>query len=243
MLTYFRPNELDYWEEYWLPKVKVFRNPNTKKALPKTVSQLVPYLRLAYCDSPCIDLRLTHVIRYKDCEAIHDAIFGDLVAPTTVVNILTICAEDDRQHELPALLVEADHILDWRNADDRFFASAAKCGVRSISCDAAAISLLPALSFAFAEPLDGSNRRVSGVECVTEDVNFLAEIIKKASVLDRRQRIDFKFSIGGLSCAVDPAGFENYRKDDRTWIVGDLENGVMLNVVAERKSTEVHVFS
>ncbi|KAH7680492.1 hypothetical protein AAVH_41134, partial [Aphelenchoides avenae] len=183
-----KPNELDYWEEYWLPKIKVNRDPNTKKALPKTVSQLVPYLRLAYCDSVCIDLRLTHVIRYKNCEAIHDAIFGDLVAPTTVVNVVTICAEDDRQHELPVLrafeafksvsklVVEANHVLDWRNAGEDFFTAAAKCGVRSISFDAAAISLLPALSFAFAEPL--ADRRVSAVECVMEDVNFLEELIK-----------------------------------------------------------------
>ncbi|KAH7697111.1 hypothetical protein AAVH_35809, partial [Aphelenchoides avenae] len=62
----------------------------------------------------------------------------------------------------------------------------------------------------------------------------------KASELDGRHRIDFKFSIDKLSKPIDPAGFEKYQKGERSWLVNDLENGITLEVEEVERIVKIH---
>lgn len=74
---------------------------------------------------------------------------------------------------------------DWESSfDEAFFLFAAECGVRSIRFESdtinslTGIGLLPALSFGFAEPAAGGDRSISGVDCETDDENFLAHLVQ-----------------------------------------------------------------
>lgn len=92
----FRPGIRDHWNEYWLPIVKVVRDSNTgTERRPDTVSQLVPYLRLAYCASICIDLQWARSVRNEHHDAAYGAFFGDIVVPNTVVDVLTVRLDDE----------------------------------------------------------------------------------------------------------------------------------------------------
>ncbi|KAH7713297.1 hypothetical protein AAVH_19354 [Aphelenchoides avenae] len=117
--------------------------------------------------------------------------------------------------------------------------------------------VLGALSFGFAEPTTGGDRSMSMMlvsdhdivnrRGISGNVNFLAPLIKKASELDGRLHIDFKFIIDELYKPIDAVGFEKYQKSKRSWLIDDLENGITLEVV-EREGrfypgVEIHVYS
>ncbi|KAH7713016.1 hypothetical protein AAVH_19625 [Aphelenchoides avenae] len=256
---HFRPKPGDYWEQHWLPVVNVVRDSSTGAKRPETVHQLVPYLRLAYCESICIDLRWTRFVRHGHHNAAYGAFFGDLLVPNTFVDVLTVRVDEGgailapRAFEafkpLNKVVVKATGHHDWENSFyEAFFLSAAECGVRSIEFKSdsrftTGIGLLPALSFGFSELAAGGDRSITGVDCDIDDDNFLEQLVKLTSELDGRQRIDFKFSIGTLSKAIDRAGFERYQKDLCSWLVNDLKNGVMLEVVEHEESVRIHVFS
>lgn len=90
----FRPKPGDYWEQHWLPVVNVVRDSSTGAKRPETVHQLVPYLRLAYCESICIDLRWTRFVRHGHHNAAYGAFFGDLLVPNTFVDVLTVRVDE-----------------------------------------------------------------------------------------------------------------------------------------------------
>ncbi|KAH7704425.1 hypothetical protein AAVH_28389 [Aphelenchoides avenae] len=250
----------DYWPQHWLPAVAVARGSDFE--VPDSVNRLVPYLRLAYCQSVYVDLRLTRCVREQLREAAYGAIFGDLILPNTSVELLEIYVDDGSAivahrafkafEALSKVVVKMDGRRsdpDWaRSFDETFFISAAKCGVRSISFDTGSqywidINVLPALSFGFAEPTAGGDRSISSVFCALEDEDFLAQLIEKASELDGRQHIDFTFTIEDLSEPIDPAGYEKYQNGEWSWLIDDLENGITVEIEEAEHSTEIHVFS
>ncbi|KAH7708261.1 hypothetical protein AAVH_24505, partial [Aphelenchoides avenae] len=153
---------------------------------------------------------------------------------------------------LSKVVVKADFSPNgWSSSfNEAFFIAATECGVRSMQFEseplraALAVDLLPALSFVFAKPTSGDDRSISGADCKVDGDDFLAQLIKKASGLDGRERIDFKFSVDALSKPIDPAGFEKYgRGDGRFWLVNDLENHINVEVQQTENRVEVHVFS
>lgn len=82
-------------KDHWLPRVEVARDSNAEPGLRlDTVAQLVPYLRVAYCAEFCIDLRWTHHVGRPDNEVAYGAVFGDLIVPSTRVDVLIVCVDD-----------------------------------------------------------------------------------------------------------------------------------------------------
>ncbi|KAH7729964.1 hypothetical protein AAVH_02450 [Aphelenchoides avenae] len=169
----------DRSKDYWLPIVKVVRDSNADMELrPDTVSQLVPYLRLAYCESLYVDLRWARPVLREHRQAGYGAFFGDLLVPTTVFNELKVCIEHDgtllalRTIETfkpqSKVVVKACGYHDWRSIfDEAFFLSMVERGVRSIEFksdaeDIPSIDLASALSFGFAGPAAGGCRSISG---------------------------------------------------------------------------------
>lgn len=72
-----------------MPRVKLVCDSNTgHEVRPDTIHQLVPYLRLAYCRSVCVDLRIWGMTK-KYSEGAYGALFGDLVVPSALTNVLT----------------------------------------------------------------------------------------------------------------------------------------------------------
>ncbi|KAH7725612.1 hypothetical protein AAVH_06792 [Aphelenchoides avenae] len=267
---------------YWLPFVEVVREVARDRDLnhedwgqngpsPKTVSQLVAYLRLAYCDSVCVDLRWGDDRSRKHRAAARDAIFGDLVVSNAFVNVLTVCVDVDSVFDaryaleafkpLSEVLVSVVDCGDWSHFSDvAFFKSAVKCGVRSIKFagsngSAIRVGVLPAISFGLAEPTSGGDRIIRNVDVGNrycdpryrafsyDGYQFLPQLIMKASELDGRLNIDLKFTICGLAEYDDLARFEKYQKDKSNWLINDLQNGITLEVVEANRVVEVHVFS
>lgn len=76
----------------WLPVVEiVYNNGAGKELAPKSVHQLVPYLRMAFCELVRIDFDGAPVAdpAFRD---VCDMVFGDLHAMKTVVDTLSfIC--------------------------------------------------------------------------------------------------------------------------------------------------------
>ncbi|KAH7715344.1 hypothetical protein AAVH_17277 [Aphelenchoides avenae] len=274
------------WKDYWLPIVEVGRDPakvpdvirglaaeapKEGGPLPVTVSQLVPYLRLSYCVSVCIDLRWDRCLDSKHRGAARGAIFGDLVVSHTFVGELTVCVDKasvfDAHYAFEAfkplskVLVKVDDYEGWSDwFHERFFISSAECGVRSIKFQSPRHSIIgmgvvPALSFAFTEPTTGGDRSIGNVvvaDCYDDMLErahdpsgykFFAQLVEKAGELDGGRHIDFKFTIHQLPDLDALPGFKKYQKDDRSWLVNDLENGVTLEVVMGQLSVEVDVFS
>ncbi|KAH7687859.1 hypothetical protein AAVH_40588, partial [Aphelenchoides avenae] len=252
-----RPKLDDDWTEHWLPVAAVFRGSNFE--MPDTVNRLVPYLRLAYCQSIGVDLRLTRSVRKELHEASYGAVFGDLILPNTSVDVLKVYVDEGSAAFAPRafeackplnkVVIKLGVYHDWASAfDEAFFISAAKCGVRSIDFDTGSqyrvdINISSALSFGFDEPTAGGERSIGNVFCDLEGDDFLAQLIEKASELDGRQHVDFKFSIADLSEPINPAGYEKNQKGKWSWLVHDLENGIMVEIDEKVQSTQIHVFS
>ncbi|KAH7725613.1 hypothetical protein AAVH_06793 [Aphelenchoides avenae] len=270
------------FRRYWLPFVEVVREVARDRELnredlgqngpsPKTVGQLVSYLRLTYCESVCVDLRWRDYRNTKHRTAAHHAIFGDLVVSNAFVNVLTVCVDErsefDARFALEAFMPLGEVFVnvvdcgDWSHfSDEAFFISAAKRGVRSIKFaspngSAIGVGVLPAISFGLAEPTSGGDRILRNVDVGNRyydqwysiyneyGYRFLPQLIKSASKLDGRLNIDLKFTICGLAEHDDLAGFEKYQKGKSSWLINDLENGITLEVVEANRVIEVHVFS
>lgn len=73
---------------------EVVRDPHIS-LYPTDGSQLVTYLRLAYCESVCIVLRCIIRPPYGEhLEATGSTLFGEIVLPNTLVHVLTLRMKD-----------------------------------------------------------------------------------------------------------------------------------------------------
>ncbi|KAH7695460.1 hypothetical protein AAVH_37481, partial [Aphelenchoides avenae] len=170
---------------YWLPVIEVLRDTNVDEGLlPDTVNQLVPYLRVAYCESVCMDLRWPRPgLSDKHRRAARGTVFGDLAVSNTFVNVLTVCVEGPRDalcafeafKPLSEVVVKVGDYTSGITFKEAFFISAAECGVRSITFESIpragliGVTLVSALSFGFANPTTGGDRNISGVLVFDED--------------------------------------------------------------------------
>ncbi|KAH7691290.1 hypothetical protein AAVH_40196, partial [Aphelenchoides avenae] len=98
--TFNRPASLlrDDWNEHWLPASAVVGDWVTFDRSWGSVSQAVPYLRLAYCECFCIDLRLTRCVRPQLRGITYDAVFDDLVVPTTHIDVLKVLLDEGSEN-------------------------------------------------------------------------------------------------------------------------------------------------
>lgn len=107
---------------YWLPVIEVLRDTNVDEGLlPDTVNQLVPYLRVAYCESVCMDLRWPRPgLSDKHRRAARGTVFGDLAVSNTFVNVLTVCVEGPRDALCKFRFLPAIRGYNYVNAHYRF---------------------------------------------------------------------------------------------------------------------------
>lgn len=77
----------------WLPLIElVYTHDAGKDPAPKTIHQLASCLRMAFCESVCLDLSEWYG-EYQDSETLIDfcgMVFDDLLAPNTFVDTLTV---------------------------------------------------------------------------------------------------------------------------------------------------------
>ncbi|KAH7702827.1 hypothetical protein AAVH_30013 [Aphelenchoides avenae] len=205
-----------------------------KRFSPATIGQLVPYLRLAYCESVCIDLQWTDAVSPKRRGAAYRALFDDLVLPSTSVNVLTVCVDSRsateavrQQRAFEAFKAVSKLVVNVQGFNDpgafkgAFFVYAAKCGIRSLEFDSGrgrsgiGIDIFAVFSFGFAK-----------------------------AELDGARHVDFKLQLANVSSPIDSTGFEQYQRGDgRTWLVDDLENHINVEVMQTANLAEVHIFS
>lgn len=76
--------------EHWLPLVEMVCNRGAgKEFVPKSVHHLTSYLRMAFCESVCIDL-VGASGEGPAYSGLRDMVFHDLVAPNSFVGTLTV---------------------------------------------------------------------------------------------------------------------------------------------------------
>ncbi|KAH7713014.1 hypothetical protein AAVH_19623 [Aphelenchoides avenae] len=176
--------------EGWLPCVEIAPGP---KLLPKTVNQLALCIRMAFCQSFCIDFDGAPMfLESPSFGDIYGMIWDDLFAPDTFVGNLTIrMAPIDSVfiHIFEAFESVNSVNVEWLYDDPDFepleedlFVSATEHGVRHITLQLdggvegdTPASTAGALSFGFAEPTAGGDRSLLGVACGIGP-DFLAQI-------------------------------------------------------------------
>ncbi|KAH7725097.1 hypothetical protein AAVH_07375 [Aphelenchoides avenae] len=245
--------------EGWLPTIGMQRYRRAEDLAPNTIHSLTSYLRMAFCDWVYISVDAVADTSFSFGK-VWGMVFDDLAAPSTFVDILNmnlpLCRVELALRGIVAFKsvghVYVDSLQTYADQEplsESFFVPAAEHGVRYINHISSAgnpaiqSDTAAAISFGFANPLNGGDRCLIGIDCAI-GADFLAQVKQKASELREAGHVDFNFEFANVSSQVDSCGFEKYRKDDgRTWLMNDLQNHVNVEVKQTGDRIEIHVFS
>lgn len=75
----------------WLPTIGIVNPSAGKQLAPKTVHQLASCLRVAFCESVCVEFGHKTDDTHSRSSDVRGMVFDDLVSPSTVVGTLDIC--------------------------------------------------------------------------------------------------------------------------------------------------------
>ncbi|KAH7710881.1 hypothetical protein AAVH_21835, partial [Aphelenchoides avenae] len=175
---------------YWLPSAEiVYGHGDGQMSVPKTVHQLTSFLRVAFCESVCIDfMGAPGAGRNGVLVNVCGMVFDETLAPSTFAGMLHVrvsrCSVELAARGIVAFKSVKNVCVEssWSGAplNENFFIAAVHRGVRHIELKSAdglktAANTAAALSFGFAEPVAGGDRSLLGVFCEV-GADFLAHV-------------------------------------------------------------------
>ncbi|KAH7695349.1 hypothetical protein AAVH_37593, partial [Aphelenchoides avenae] len=209
-----------------------------KKHVFNCVHDLLPYLRMTYCETVDVTLEIMQSADDSHYGAACGMLLDGLNARETHVDSLTVRSDFGTVDLLNrrSLTTVADEVNEPEAFNEAFFASLAHRGIccfrAELDCNDRRgtiweIDAASALAYVFAEPTNGVSRELSGIECIIEK-DFLELVRKKAGEMDSRHAVDLQATIQLRD--LDATGFEKYENGELRWVVNDLGNDLTLEI-------------
>ncbi|KAH7707086.1 hypothetical protein AAVH_25672 [Aphelenchoides avenae] len=220
----------------WSPRSTVQLGDDDRPRQLSSPTELKPFLRLAYCETfelSCLDDDIARKIVEELLALVGELSLSGVSANRLIFTAMFPDHLADIVDDLRPRAVFFGKYAEY-GPDKEALIRLAESGVERFELELYKSHILTdeeaLVAFCFANPTADGSRYISA-PFFRASCNLLQLIKEAASELDGTCRHHIAFTIDEVTCELDEEGFEKYELGDdedwtRTWLVGDLDNGV-----------------